>query len=144
MTAHNESYLKRLVNFYFAPKMRSFFTVLYLIFFGYFSIFYIDNFVLALKFILNTFTKSTMLLDLGYLFWGALFIITLIIPLSVSIYAICLPYEIYKKDTERSKKVLLTILIILATLDLIIAMDESVRYIIDRPELSQFVIKYNL
>lgn len=142
--AEKKSYLKQLIEFYFAPKLRSFFTVLYLIFFGYFIVFYFDNTVLAFKFIWDTIVSSTTLLDIAYLFWGSCFIIALIIPFSASVYVICLPYEIYKKDWERAKKLLMVVLVVLATVDIILAMDKSIRYITERPELNNFVVEQHL
>jgi len=141
----NKSYIMRVLGFYFAPLLRSFVTVLYLGFFLYFALFYFDNIVLAIKFIFYTVSISTPLLDLAYLFWGALFFITLLIPFSLSLYAILLPYEIMKHQSwDAIKKWLLVILVLLTTIDAIIIIDKAIHFIAEQPTVAPFVEQENL
>ena len=135
----------RVLGFYFAPLLRSFITVLYLGFFIYFAIFYFDNIILAIKFLWYTFDISTPLLDIAYLFWGALFFIALLIPFSLSLYAIILPYEIMKHQIwDSAKKWLLVILVLLTTIDAIIVADKAVHLIAEQPTIVPFVQQENL
>lgn len=145
MADHNQkSYLKRVLGFYFSPVLWSFFTILYLLFFFYFILFYLDNVILAVKFMLYTFNTSTTLLNLPYLFWGALFILSLIVPFSLSIYAICLPYEIVQLKTTDFKKGLLIALVLISTIDAILIADMATRYIAHQAPIAPFVEAHGL
>ncbi len=139
-----ESYGLKVLGFYFAPQIRSFFTVLYLIFFTYFIIFYFDNLTLAAKFILYTVSNSTIALGLGHLFWGSFFVIALILPFSVSFYAIFIPYEIKIRPWETAKKILLIILVFLATVDAVIVLDYMIRYIEGQTPIKVFMEKMRI
>ncbi len=145
MPGTKPSYLGRVLSFYFAPIWPSFFTIFYLIFFFYFSVFHSGKVVLAIKFLLYTLGNSTELLGLSYLFLGVVFLISLIIPFSVSIYAILLLFEIWE-DTgwEHSIKLFVTALIILTVPLLIIVMDDIIRLVANQPQLQEFVFLNNL
>jgi len=136
----NKPYYKQVLGFYFAPLLRSFVTVLYLGFFVYFALFYFENIILALRFIWYTINISTPLLDIAYLFWGALFFIALLIPFSLSLYAIVLPYEIMKHLTwDTLRKWLIVALVFVATIDAIILADKAIHLIADQPPIIPFV-----
>jgi len=134
-----ESYLKQMLAFYFAPLFRSFFTVLYLLFFLYFVVFYFDNILLAIKFLLYTLTISTLNLDISYLYWGSLFVISLIVPFSVSLYAIFIPFEIKKTRWTMAKKLLMVLLVIVGTMDVIFIMDKVIKVIKDQTPIVRFL-----
>ncbi|MBI2627833.1 MAG: hypothetical protein HYW71_00135 [Candidatus Niyogibacteria bacterium] len=134
-----KGYLKEVFRFYFKPNWQSaVLTTFYLFFFSYFAVFYIGNVWLAIKFIWYTMIHSGSLLGLSYLFWGVLFLITLIVPFSVSVYALILLYEIWLKDWEKKDKVLGTILLIISVPVLIILTDEIVRVAASRDVLREF------
>lgn len=134
-----------MLQFYFAPVWQSFFTMLYLLFFLYFSIFYVGNLMLALKFLLYTIANSAQLLALGYLFWGVVFLIGLIIPFSLSVYAILLFFEIWTRNKwEIKHKLLFTALILTATPLLIVIIDEIIRVVASQDVLREFVIRNEL
>jgi hypothetical protein len=137
-------YLKRVLGFYFAPVLWSFFTILYLLFFLYFILFYLDNLILAIKFLFYTFNISTPLLVLPHLFWGALFVVSLIIPFSLSIYAICLPYEISKLSVNKLKKTLLMGLVLLSTIDAVLIVDMATRFISEQAPIAPFIEAHGL
>lgn len=139
-----KSYFKKLLSFYFAPAWQSFFTILYLVFFSYFAIFHSGKIVLAFKFILYTLKNSTLLLGLEYLFWGVMFLITLIIPFSVSLYSILLFYEMWTSNWDRSRKLLVTALIIVAIPIIVITMDEIIRLVASQETLREFVVTNQL
>ncbi|MBU1179151.1 hypothetical protein KKB69_02360 [Patescibacteria group bacterium] len=136
----NKNYIRRIFKFYFAPVWQSALTILYLVFFLYFAVFYVGNVWLALKFIWYTIINSGTLLGLSYLLWGVVFLVTLIIPFSISLYAMLLLYEIWeKKDWPRKEKVLGTLMLIVLVPLVIMAMDETVRIAASQDVLNTFV-----
>lgn len=141
----DRSYLKKVSDFYFGPVIRSFFSAVYLFFFVYVAIFYANNIVLAIQFIFYTILTSTPLLSLGYLFWGALFLIFLLIPVALSFYAIFLPYEItLRGQWTNTRKSLLIALVFLSTIDCIILTDYGIRYIADQTPIAPFAQLHKL
>ena len=134
-----KSYFKQVISFYLAPTWQSLLLILYLLFFFYFVVFYFGNITLALKFILFTLINSGSLLGLSYLLWGVFFLVSLLVPFFVSIYAIVLPYEIWKNDWEKTQKTLVTALIVVGILFAIFFADEVVRLAAEQPELLIFV-----
>ena len=134
-----KSYFKQVISFYLAPTWQSLLSILYLLFFFYFVVFYFGNITLALKFILFTLINSGSLLGLSYLLWGVFFLVSLLVPFFVSIYAIVLPYEIWKNDWEKTQKTLVTALIVVGILFAIFFADEVVRLAAEQPELLIFV-----
>jgi len=139
-----KNYLKRVFKFYFAPVWQSALTILYLLFFAYFAFFYIGNVWLALKFIIYTIVNSGALLGLSYLFWGVIFLITLIIPFSASLYALLLLYEIWHKDWEQKQKIPGTVIIVVLVPIIIVAIDEILRIVVGQDVLKTFVIEHAL
>jgi hypothetical protein len=133
------SYFHLLLAYYFRPVWESFFTILYLVFFSYFLVFNAGKLWVAVKFIFSTFFSGISILTTTYLFWGVTFIISLIIPFSISLYAIIIFYEIWGKSTwESYNKTLATIAIILAVPLVIILMDDITRTAGNQPELTPF------
>ncbi len=140
MAEEQKSYLKQVITFYFAPIWQSFFTIFYLIFFFYFAVFHSGKLWLASKFLLYTMSNSTELLGLSYLFLGVIFLISLIIPFSVSVYAILLLFEIWEETKwDQSIKLLVTSLIIATAPLLIIVMDDVIRFVASQPQLQEFI-----
>jgi|SRR3989338_122947 len=140
-----KGYLKEVFKFYFKPNWQSaVLTTFYLFFFLYFAVFYTGNVWLAIKFIWYTMMNSGSLLGLSYLFWGVLFLITLIVPFSVSVYALILLYEIWQKEWEKKDKILGTILLLFIVPALIILTDEIVRLAASRDVLREFSQLNNL
>lgn len=134
-----------MVNFYFANSWYSFFTITYLLFFLYSAIFYFDNVVLALKFVLYTIGLSTPLLSLGSLFWGVTFIISLIIPFSVSIYALIIFHNLWEHSKlQKKQKFISTVFTIIITVTIIIAMDDIIRLVAKQDPLIDFVQRNQL
>ncbi|MDP3725631.1 MAG: hypothetical protein Q8R36_00360 [bacterium] len=145
MTEEPKSYLKQVATFYFAPIWQSFFTIFYLLFFFYFAVFHSGKLWLASKFLLYTIGNSAELLGLSYLFLGVVFLISLIIPFSVSIYAILLLFEIWEETKwEQSVKLLVTSLIIATAPLLIIVMDDIIRFVASQPQLQEFIFLNNI
>jgi hypothetical protein len=136
-----QSHITEALLFYFSPDLRTFLSVLYLVFFAYFTLFFIDNISLALKFIWYTLTISRVSLSLGHVFWGALFIISLIIPFSVSFYAVFLPVKIFKRPWTTYLKFLAVIGTIVASVGVIIFMDQAIRFIETREPITIFLEK---
>jgi len=133
------SYIRRVSAFYFAPIWQSFFTIIYLVFFFYFAVFHSGKIVLAVKFIGYTLANSTSLLGLAYLFWGVVFLISLIIPFSLSLYAILFFYEMWNSHWDRHRKLLMTILLLTFIPLIIIIMDEIIRIVASQSVLAEFV-----
>lgn len=140
MAEVQKSYLRQVTQFYFAPIWQSFFTIFYLLFFFYFIVFHSGKLWLAFKFILFTFGNSSELLGLSYLFLGVTFLISLIVPFSVSVYAILLLFEIWQETKwEQSVKLFVTALVIMTVPLLIIVMDDIIRLVASQPQLQEFV-----
>ncbi|MDD5032662.1 MAG: hypothetical protein PHC85_00880 [Candidatus Pacebacteria bacterium] len=139
-----QNYFSRIFSFYFAPTWRSALTILYLLFFSYFAVFYAGNLWLALKFIWHTIINSGSLLGLSYLLWGVVFLITLIVPFSISLYSILLFYEIWRKDWSRNEKILSILMIIILVPFVIVMMDDIVRIAASQGVLRSFVLENNL
>lgn len=132
-------YWKEVFRFYFAPVWQSALTILYLVFFMYFAVFYSGNVWTAIKFIMYTLAQSGTLLGLAYLFWGVIFLITLIIPFSVSAYAMLLLYDVWIQNWSRKEKIIGTVLLIVLVPVIIILMDEVVRVVAGQDVLRSFV-----
>lgn len=138
------SYFKKILSYYFAPVWESFFKILYLIFFFWFLVFNSGKLLIAFNFFLDTLFQSPSVLTIEYLFWGVVFIISLIIPFSISLYAIILFYEIWTGAWQKSYKFLSTTAIILAIPLVIILMDDVTRTAGNQEPLIPFVEEHNL
>lgn len=133
-------YYKKVLNFYFAPLWRTFFTVLYFLFFAYFALFYLDHLILGVRFLYYTFFLPTLLLTLDYLFWGASFVVLLVIPFSISLYALFIPFELMRKlDWTRNQKILVALVVALATIDVVVLADILIRIAENQPPIIRFL-----
>lgn len=138
--AKRVSYVKRVMSFYFAPLLRSFGTILYLLFFLYFVLFYFENLIVGVRFLLYTVSESTLALSLDHLFWGALFTIALVIPFSVSMYAIFIPFEVsHKTSWNRAKKITIILFAFIATIDVIIVSDFAIKFMENQRPIRKFL-----
>jgi len=123
------TYIDKLITYYFAPEMRSIFTVFFLIIFSYIAFYYIDNLFLAFKFLLYILFGTTALQGTAFLFTGLLFIIALVFPFSTSIYAILVLERIWAKPIwTNTIKWLLTIALIFGSSLIIVISDDLARF----------------
>ncbi|MEI6420217.1 MAG: hypothetical protein WCO30_01160 [bacterium] len=134
-----ESYLKRIVDFYLKPSWTSLLTTVYLIFFGYFVIYFAHNILLALKYLWFVIKNSQAMFGLDYLFWGVAFILALVVPFSVSLYALAIPYEVFEKTWRLDKKILAISILILLVVLTVILMDSLLSYTASHEPMLQFV-----
>ncbi len=134
-------YMVELIHFYFAPRLRSVITILYAIVYSYTALYYTENVYLAFKYIFYTIITSTVLLSISHLFWGILFILTLILPFTLSLYAVFLLYQVWKKHDTWSWHIrLATIsLFVIGSISAIVVMDDLVRYVASQDELRSFI-----
>lgn len=141
MTKEKEKHIfKQLFSFYFANSWSSFFTISYLLFFLYTALFYFDNVILAIKFLFYTLGLSTPLLEISYLFWGVVFIITLIIPFSISIYALFILHNLWDKTKlQKKQKFITTLFVIVLTIIIILSMDDIIRIVAKQDPLADFI-----
>ncbi len=140
-----ENLRKKLTNFYFANNWYSFLTIPYLLLFLYSAFYYFDNIILAIKFLFYTFRLSTPLLGLAYMFWGAIFVITLIIPFTISLSAIVVLYNLWVETKLQTKqKIITTIFVMILTIIIIITMDDIIRFVAQQDVLTDFVTRNNL
>ncbi|AKM84394.1 TPA: hypothetical protein DCZ46_03530 [Candidatus Campbellbacteria bacterium] len=136
---------KQLTSFYFSNNWYSFFTITYLLFFLYSAIFFLDYVFTALKFILYTLGLSTPLLGLNSLFWGIMFVISLVIPFSVSLSAIVVFYDLWAKTKLQIKqKMILSVFIVIIIVTIIVTMDDIIRNVARQPSLNDFIEKSGL
>ena len=135
-----ESLLKQLKKFYFASEWQSIFFIAYLFLFTYFSIFYVDNIFLAIRFIFRTFTVSTTLLSLSHVIWGAIFVVALSMPFIISIAMILTLPNIWKHETwKKDQKMLAIILSFALAMLLIFIADDLINAIASRDILDVFL-----
>lgn len=103
--------MQSLKQFYFKARWQSLLTIPYLFLFIYFTIFYVDNIFLAIRFIFRTFTVSTTLLSLSHVLWGAVFVVALAMPFVISLAMIPTLPNIWKNITwKKDQKILATII----------------------------------
>ena len=137
-------YLKRIARFYSRPHWVSLLTTLYFVTFTYFSLYHLNNILLAIKFIFHTLRISTSLLELSYLLWGVLFIIALILPFTISFSALFFPYEVWRTDWNTERKILIMALLVVVILVSVSLIDELIKIIAIQEPLQGFVIANQL
>jgi hypothetical protein len=115
--------------------------MLYLIVFGYTALYYFHNVLLAIRFVWYTIFTSSSFQSLDHLFWGIGFVISLIIPFSLSVTAIFLLYKIWKeeKDWSLDFKWLITIFIIVGGLFLVVLTDKTSHIVGRQGALESFI-----
>ncbi len=139
------SYLGQVTHFYLAPELRSLATGLYLGIFGFFSLYYLDNLFLAIKFVMYVIFDETALKGIGYLFVGMLFTIALIAPFFLSFYSIFLLHKIWHMpDWKRPMKWLVTAAIVVVGVFLIVLADDIARSAARQDVMRSFVEDANL
>lgn len=140
-----KSYIQQVAEFYFAPELRSVATVLYLGVFGYFTLYYLDNVFLAIKFLFYVITGHTALSGIAYLFTGMAFVISLVIPFFVSLYSIFVLHKIWHKPQWATYvKWTITVVIILGGIILIVLADSTSRLSARQDVMRSFVEDANL
>ena len=110
-----------LKQFYFNSSWYSLFTTSYLFLFFYFAIAYLDNVFSAIGFVFRTFTVSTTLMPMSTIVWGAIYVISLLIPFTVSLFAIVALPNIWqrinwKKDQRLLATIAITVVILIVML----------------------------
>jgi hypothetical protein len=139
------SYLQKVAHFYFLPELRSLGTIVYLGIYGYFTLYYIDNLFLAIRFLLYILLGHTALAGIALLFTGMAFVVSLIMPFFVSFYAIFVLHKIWEKPAWATyAKWLVTGLIVLASVLVIILSDSTARLSARQPVMQSFVEDANL
>lgn len=139
-----ESYLSRIINFYLKPSWTSLLTTVYLIIFGYFVIYFAHNILTSVKFVWFIVKNSQAMFGLDYLFWGVAFILALIVPFSVSLYALAIPYEVFEKSWRLDKKVLAILILIMLVFLTVIFTDYLLSYTAGHEPIMGFVQANNL
>ncbi len=138
-------YFKSILDFYFAPKPRSVLTIFFLIIYGFFVIYYIDNIFLALRYVGYIVFGTTVLQDTSHLLWGVSFVLSLILPFSISLYSIFLLYEVWTESGwSKYAKSIVTTLFIVGGLFIISIMDDAARAVARQPALTSFIEDANL
>jgi hypothetical protein len=85
-------------------------------------------------------TLPTVQLTLDYLFFGAIYIVLLVIPFSVSVYALIIPFELMKNlEWTRNQKIALAAIAALATVDVVVFIDILIRITETQPPLVRFL-----
>jgi hypothetical protein len=139
------SYLSQVTHFYLAPELRSLATGLYLGIFGFFSLYYLDNLFLAIRFVIYVVFDETALKGIGYLFVGMLFTVALIAPFFISFYSIFLIQKIcHMPEWKRSTKWLVTAAVVVIGVFLIVLTDDIARSAARQDVMRSFVEDANL
>lgn len=140
----NESYLKKIINFYLSPSWTSLFTTIFLLIYGYLVVSHFYYIIIALKFVWYTITISKQLVGLNEVFWGLIFTLSLVVPFSVSLYALAVPYEISLKKWKFDKKAIAITLLSLLVILSVVVMDRVLTYTATKPGVIDFVIQNSL
>ena len=140
----NESYLKKIISFYLSPSWTSLFTSIFLLVFGYLVISHSYYIVIALKFAWYTITISKQLVGINEIFWGLIFTLSLVVPFSVSLYALAVPYEISLKKWKFDKKMIAITLLSLLVIFSVVVMDKVLTFTANKSGVIDFVIQNNL
>lgn len=134
------AYLKQIFSFYFAPELRSVGTLLYLGIFGYFTIYYVDNLFLAVRFLIYVLLGHTALSGTAYLFAGLLFVICLVLPFFASFYSIFVLHRIWEKPTwSPYSKWLITILMLIISILIILISEKGSKFAARQDTMQSFI-----
>ncbi len=134
-------YLKGLIAFYFAPKLRSFLTVLHFVIWSFVTLYYLEYLLFAARLVLYIALKSKVLLSISYLFWSLAFLIVLTIPFTLAFYAILTIYQVWGKHGtwQMRWRIFATVAIIAGCWTALIFMSDVSHYVAKQPELRGFV-----
>jgi len=130
---------KRIVLFYSKLAPRSLFALFYLIIFLYFTLFFFDNILLAIRFVFYTLFISTISMNAGDLIWGSAFLAFLIAPFVLSLFSISLPILIKEKRLPKNEKWITTITIGLIIIILMIFIDMTLGFIERHEPVSMYL-----
>ncbi len=116
-----------LKQFYFNSSWYSILTTSYLFLFFYFAIAYLNNVFVAIAFIFKTFTTSTTLIPMVNIAWGAIYVISLLIPFTISIFAIVALPNIWQKiNWKKDQRLLATIAIVIVIFMVMLAASDLI------------------
>jgi hypothetical protein len=139
------SYMSEVTRFYFSPELRSVATLFYLGVFGYFTLYYIDNLFLAIRFLIYVILGHTALAGIAYLFTGMAFVVSLVIPFFLSFYSIFVLHRIWEKPHWATYvKWMITFAMIIGGVFLIILSNEAARLAARQDVMRSFVEDANL
>ncbi len=126
--------------FYFNSSWYSLLTTSYLFLFAFFAIFYLDNVFLAIAFVFRTLFASTTLLPMSSAVWGAVYVISLLIPFTVSIFAIfALPKVWGNTKWKKDQSLLITIGLTIAILVIMLLASDLIQTISKLDVLIPFI-----
>lgn len=120
---------KRLIAFYSKMAPRSLFAFFYLIIFLYFTLFFFDNILLAVRFVFYTLFISTISMNASDLLWGSAFLAFLVAPFVLSLSAIVFPLLIKEKRMPKHHKWTWAIGLALLVIILMIFMDMTLGFV---------------
>jgi hypothetical protein len=112
--------------------------------YGYLVISHFYYIIIALKFFWYTITISKQLVGINEIFWGLIFALSLMVPFSVSLYALAVPYEISLKKWKFDKKAIAITLLSLLVIFTVVIMDKVLTATATQPGVIDFVIQNNL
>jgi len=129
-----------LKQFYFTSSWHTLFTTSYLFLFIYFAIAYLDNIFSAIGFVFHTFSASTVLIPVSHIFWGAVYVISLILPFTVSIFAIyALPNLWRRPQWKKDQKLLGTIALLIIVFGVMLVASDLISTVRELDILSSFL-----
>jgi len=129
-----------LKQFYFNSSWYSLFTTSYLFLFFYFAIAYLDNVFSAIAFVFRTFTVSTTLMPMSHIVWGAIYVISLLIPFTISICAIvALPNIWQRPNWKKDQKLLATAIITVIIFGIMLIASDLIQTVGSLDVLSAFL-----
>ncbi|HEU0080882.1 MAG TPA: hypothetical protein VFQ72_02565 [Candidatus Paceibacterota bacterium] len=135
-----DSFIKEVISFYLAPDIRSVGTLLYLGIFGYFALYYVDSVILAVRFLFYVLLGHTALSGSGYLFAGLVFVICLVLPFFISLYAIFVLQRVWTKPSWANKaKAIATLVICLGSILAIMLSEGGARYAARQDAMQSFI-----
>jgi len=136
----NTNQKQTLSKFYFSSSWYSLFTTIYLFLFAFFAVFYLDNVFLAIAFVFRTLFASTTLLPMSAAVWGAIYIISLLIPFTISIFAIFALPKIWRNPKwKKDQSLLITIGLTVVILIIMLLASDLIQTIGKLDALAPFV-----
>jgi len=119
-----------LKQFYFNSSWYSLLTTSYLFLFSFFAIFYLDNVFSAIAFVFRTLFVSTTLVPMSSAVWGAIYVISLLLPFTISLSAIVALPKIWAKPSwKKDQKMLATIAITILILTVMLISSDLIQTI---------------
>jgi NADH:ubiquinone oxidoreductase subunit 6 (subunit J) len=108
--------------------------------FFYLAIAYLDNIFSAIGFVFHTFSISTTTIPMSQTLWGAIYVVCLLVPFTVSVSAIVALPKIWQKDNwKKDQKLLASVILTVAILLIMLIASDLIQTIGKLEILKSFI-----